>query len=183
MPNWTSNRITIEGEPQDIHDFLDAVRSQEQLFDFHKIIPMPELLRKTGVGYTAIGGKTARSWYVVREATPGAPEEIRAFTPEEKAALRDIGYFNWYDWSVVNWGTKWHAFHSRIDGGDSIERGHVEITFDTAWEAPIPIFRKIIASFPKLTFDCRWRNEDDLAIDVGDDPYPHMLGKSPAGEL
>jgi hypothetical protein len=175
MPNWTSNRLYIEGNPSDIREFLDAIRSQDQLFDFNRIIPMPELLRETATGHCFIDGKPVTSWYVGREASAGNPEEVRAFTREEECALRDIGYSNWYDWANSNWGTKWNACDPRIDDSE-IDRGYVEITFDTAWCAPEPIFRKLIRLFPKLTFDCRWRNEDD-------DEYPHYLGKESAGDL
>lgn len=184
MPNWTSNFITIKGDPQDIRAFLDAVRSEDQLFDFQKIMPMPELLRKTATGRTVIGGKSVTSWYVVREASLETPEEIRAFTPEEQTALRDIGHSNWYDWSLANWGTKWNACDPRIND-ETIKRGYIEIIFDTAWEAPVPILRKIIVDFPKLTFECRWRNEEDFgACDADNDGrYPHYLAKDAGGDL
>jgi hypothetical protein len=168
MPNWTANRIYIEGEPNDLREFLAAVRSEERVFDFNRIIPMPELLRRTSTGSTTIEGKKVTSWYVIREASADEPEQLREFTPEEKAVLRDIGHDNWYDWRSANWGTKWNACDPQIEDPRSIEFHFLKITFDTAWSEPEPIFRKLIAAFPRLTFDCRWRHEED-------DPYPHSL--------
>lgn len=44
MPNWTSNRIHITGKESDIRAFLEAVKGQDELVDFNRIIPMPPLL-------------------------------------------------------------------------------------------------------------------------------------------
>jgi hypothetical protein len=137
MPNWTSNRIRVDGEPADIR------------------------------GFQEIDGKTVSAWYIVREGTPfeaGAEEEIRLFTPEEEAELAIIGHRDWYSWSVENWGTKWNACSVEIDEA-SVEYGFLEIRFETAWSAPVPVLLKMRELFPRLPFDCRWRHEDE-------DPYP-----------
>lgn len=170
MPNWTANRICVEGEPADIRAFLEAVKWEDELFDFNRIIPMPELLKHTGSGSTDIDGKKADSWYIVRRwnpNTPNEPEQTRLFTPEEENELAAIGHRDWYGWSIAHWGTKWNACHVEVYDS-SIEQGSVEIIFDTAWDAPVPMLRKMVEMFPKLTFDCRWRHEDD-------DPYPRAL--------
>ena len=60
-----------------------------------------------------------------------APANERPFTPEEKAALADIGHENWYDWSVANWGTKWNAVRAAIEELPGADGAH-EIRFDTA---------------------------------------------------
>src|SRR5579872_225406 len=129
MPNWTSNRIEINGEDRDVRAFLEAVRSQDQLFDFNRIIPMPELLRRTGFGHQTIDDKKVSAWYVVHKGSPDVPEQVRLFTAEEETALKIIGYTNWYDWSNANWGTKWNACSVMVYGIP----GYIEIAFDTAW--------------------------------------------------
>jgi Ferredoxin-like domain in Api92-like protein len=42
-----------------------------------------------------------------------------------------------------------------------LEAGAIEIAFETAWAAPLPIFYKMREMFPHLTFTCQWRDEDD----------------------
>lgn len=175
MPNWTLNCIKIEGEARDIREFLAAVRSQDKIFDFNRLIPMPELLKRTGTGYEIIDGKKVTSWYVVREASLESPEEVRAFTPEEEAVLRDIGYSNWYDWANANWGTKWNAGEASLEGESPIERGWAEVVFHTAWCAPEPVLRKMIAMFPGLKFTCHWSDEGD--------PYLYSLNIDSDGDL
>jgi hypothetical protein len=169
MPNWTSSRIYVEGEAADIRAFLEAVKWEDELFDFNCIIPMPEILKHTGSGPREIDGKEVESWYIVKHAKydpPPEPEVVRLFTPEEEAELKVIGHRDWYSWSVQNWGTKWNACRTEID--DNSDHGYAEITFETAWDAPVPVFQKMVTMFSALTFNCQWRHEDES-------PYPHSL--------
>jgi hypothetical protein len=162
MPNWTSNRIRAEGEPADLKAFLEAIKGDDTVFDFNRIIPMPPLLRHTGAGHRIIGGKSVASWYIIHDADPlPSDEQVRLFTPEEEAELKLIGHSDWYGWSVVNWGTKWDADRPEIEDTSCIQAGTVEITFRTAWDAPIPVFRTMIRLFPKLSFQCQWCHEDE----------------------
>lgn len=49
---------------------------------------------------------------------------------------------NWYDWSIVNWGTKWDAYQVRTQ---RISETELYIMLETAWSPPIPIFEKLEA--------------------------------------
>lgn len=161
MPNWTSNIIRVAGDPADIRAFLEAVKWQDQIFDFGRIIPMPPLLEHTASGNRDFEGISHRAWFV---ESPGAPwNELieRPFTSEELAELAKIGHTNWYSWCIQNWGTKWDARRTEITEPFTIDEGYIEIRFDTAWSPPLPIFEKMFAAFPKLSFHCSWRNEDE----------------------
>jgi hypothetical protein len=57
MPNWTSNRIRTEDGEADLRAFLESVKWQDQLFDFNRLIPMPDILKHTGTGRRVIDGK------------------------------------------------------------------------------------------------------------------------------
>jgi hypothetical protein len=167
MPNWTSNRVSAEGAEADLRAFLEVVKWQDQLFDFNRITPMPEILRHTVSGSRDFDGKNVASWFVENPDGAWKDRIERPFTPEEEAVLRAIGHHDWYSWSVDNWGTKWNA--SRVDIDDtSIEYGLIEITFETAWDAPVLVLKKLFGMFPALTFRCEWRHEDESA-------YPHAL--------
>lgn len=52
---------------------------------------------------------------------------------------------NWYDWRIMNWGTKWNSCHDGWYDDNTL-------VFDTAWSAPIPIFNKLKEKFPSLNF-------------------------------
>lgn len=161
MPNWTSNIVRAEGAAADLREFLERVRGPTSALDFNRIIPMPALLKHTGSGGRTIEGKRVTSWYVIDpDALLPTDEQVRLFTPEEGVALADIGYANWYDWSVEHWGTKWNASRVRVEEG-AIAAGAVEIMFETAWAAPVPIFRKLASMFPGIRLEFTWTDEDE----------------------
>ena len=161
MPNWTANTIRALGTPQDLRAFLEAVKWEDKIFDFNRIIPMPELLRHTAKGARIIDGQRVESWYVIDDTEAFPKEEhVRRFTAEEEALLEAIGHRNWYDWSVENWGTKWNAANPDIDTS-SIANGYLEVSFDTAWAEPLPVLQKMGAMFPHISFLCTWEYEDD----------------------
>ena len=167
MPNWTTNRIRIEGESAEIRKLLKAMKWEDELFDFNRLIPMPELLRNTGSGHSTIEGKKVEAWYIVERDEHGFEKKARLFTPEEEAELAKIGHPDWYSWSIQNWGTKWNACRVEVDDAN-VEYGYAEITFETAWCAPMPVLLKMRETFPTLRFHCEWRDEDES-------PYPHSL--------
>ncbi len=131
MPNWVYNTIEVQGEAADVTAFLEAIKRPQDAIDFESFIPMPELLKNVGRGRRTIAGKDVRNWYIVnhKDIRQETDDDVRLFTPEEEAALKEIGYPDWYDWSVHHWGTKWNAFRSSLSQGDS---GSVEVHFETA---------------------------------------------------
>lgn len=160
MPNWTSNTIRAEGCAADLRAFLETVKWQDEIFDFNRLIPMPELLRHTGTGGCTIDGQQVQDWYIKDPSDAGG---VRLFTDAEEAELKEIGHRSWYDWSVENWGTKWNACHTEI-AENCIDEGYIEIRFDTAWSAPMPIFHEMFEMFPRLSFTCFWQDECEPGI-------------------
>lgn len=67
------------------------------------------------------------------------------------ANVAATGFASWYPWAIENWGTKWNSYSFEIV---QEHRSKLEITFNTAWSFPEPVFRKIAELFPKLKFDC-----------------------------
>ena len=164
MPNWTSNHISIEGEAADIRAFLEAVKWEDKIFDFNRLIPMLELLKRTVSGFMTIDGKKVESW--IEDKDSEGKTVPRCFNADEQRELEQIGYSNWYDWAVANWGTKWNA--CRVEIHDASQHRYAEVSFDTAWSAPVPVLLKMRKQFPRLTFDCQWRYEDESQ-------FPHSL--------
>ena len=76
------------------------------------------------------------------------PEELRNTTQGHYSGCEEIfernkakyGYCSWYDFACHNWGTKWDKNYVRIDD-DVIE-------FETAWNHPDGIYRKIAETIP-----------------------------------
>ena len=63
------------------------------------------------------------------------------------------GANNWYDWSIKNWGTKWDACDATWYSDDNV-------TFNTAWNMPEPIYRKLSKIFPDVWFTAEFADED-----------------------
>jgi len=168
MPNWTLNRVTAEGEEGDVRAFLDAVKSDDQVFDFNRIIPIPQILSHTVSGSREFDGRKYASWFVENPGAAFNDRIERPFTEGEQSQLKEIGHSDWYSWCCANWGTKWNACDPEIEDEKSIRYGSVAIIFSTAWNEPEPIFYKIAKLFPKLTFSFEWRHEDESV-------YPHSF--------
>jgi hypothetical protein len=161
MPNWTQNTIRVSGAPADIRAFLEAVKWQDEIFDFNRLIPMHQLLKHTASGSREFDSKKVEAWYVENPEAEWDKRIERPFTPEEEAALKDIGHQSWYSWSVGNWGTKWNACHAEVTEPFTVDEGYVEIRFDTAWSMPQPIADKVFEMFPNLEISWTWSDEDD----------------------
>lgn len=71
--------------------------------------------------------------------------------PEDEKNFNQLirGYFNvrrhgvvdWYEAQIQAWGTKWNAHETYID------EQHCQISFDTAWNTPVPIWSKLGEDF------------------------------------
>ena len=130
MPNLTHNYLSITGKEADIREFLTAIKSDESLFDFDNITPMPELLRRTGHGNRTIDGKNVDSWYEVEPFAGDFKNKVRLFTAQELDELRAIGHLDPSDWASGNWGTPANSIRVEIND-KPIGEGRIEICFDT----------------------------------------------------
>lgn len=59
----------------------------------------------------------------------------------------------WYDWNWENWGAKWDCNDFKVQMRDE---NQIAVTFETAWNPPIPVLRALLNRFPrswlKLTY-------------------------------
>lgn len=61
MPNWCHNTLTIQAERATLCSIIEFVRSDKSVFDFNKIIPMPDDIKRT---YTLPGSElSTNNWY------------------------------------------------------------------------------------------------------------------------
>lgn len=123
-------------------------------------LSMPDILWHTSSGHRVFDGVSARSWFIENPDADWQDQIERPFTDEEEAQLAAIGYRDWYAWSWDHWGTKWNACRAELTEPYSIDHGYTVIRFDTAWTPPLPVFHRMFAMFPQLSFSCSWENED-----------------------
>ena len=65
--------------------------------------------------------------------------------------------WDWYNWQVNNWGTKWNAYETVIN---YIHNDSAELNFQTAWSPPSAWLKTTVEMFPLLTFRLSWVDED-----------------------
>lgn len=62
--------------------------------------------------------------------------------------LKEFGFADWYEWSIVHWGTKWNCRDVFVDVATSDDGSScLSLTFDTAWGVPVPILKRIHEDF------------------------------------
>jgi hypothetical protein len=123
MPNWCSNNLVLTHEdPAMIQRAYDALERGEFLQEF---IPVPEQLK-------IVAGMVS---------DPDAQKKLEEDTARN---LEELGYGNWYDYCVGEWGTKWDVGEQ---GASDIHPGGkmLHTSFDSAWSPPVNAYEKLMA--------------------------------------
>lgn len=185
MPNHVKNVVKMKGITA--LPLFTVDDDGEKFFDFNKMIPMPESLDIESGSMTdecIIYYLTGRCIKKIWELESEKIDLIRKLVRGDNAWLAQIwerackkgaevkedremytkgriyidnhfkyGYTTWYDWCRTNWGTKWNAYeYSEIDA-DTIE-------FETAWNAPEPVMKKLAEMYPDIEIEHKWADED-----------------------
>lgn len=157
MPNYVDNILEIiskEDNPEDIINFIKQHYNKDGLLDFNTFIPEPQ-------------------------SEEECPPRYNFNTPTGYAHYRDLEkaegteWFNWYDWRIDHWGTKWNAGEDSkcYYDFDKIKEEYsyfspVFIHFTTAWTPPIPLFKRMFEMHPELKINVTYHSIENL--DYGD---------------
>lgn len=107
----------------------DDTDKSHYILDFDKIIPEPKTKEECPKEYLV--KKT--SAIVLRDEKP---------------------WFDWYEWHIDNWGTKWGAY----DGYTIIGKSYIKFVFSTAWSVAHPIIDRLaLLGYP---LDVQYADED-----------------------
>ena len=157
MPNWCQNEVSVYAEDRGKAEaFVAFVRNGDNYFSFNRIIPMPDELQGTRSPATIVPQEEYDSWVDSNNHGVGRP-----ITQELSDRFKkEYCYDNWYDWAIVNWGTKWDTDCEEVHIDDF---GGVEYRFDTAWGPPEPICDALRELFPKLHINWFYR-EDGMQV-------------------
>lgn len=166
MPNWCQNELAVYGPKDQVKEvyqlLVDELEDDKISVTFDRLIPMPKILLKVQRGFNRIDGKDVRAWIEEGEwpnTTARLPDE------GEQLLIDAIGYPDWYEWAIANWGTKWDATEAKIlrpltEYNDEAE---FAVTFDTAWSPPEPVINTLQERFEKLSIGSFFR-EDGMQI-------------------
>jgi len=122
MPNWCNNNLVLTHEdPAMIKRAYDALERGEFLQEF---VPVPEQLK-------------------IVAGSVGDPVEQAKLEADTKRNVEELGYGNWYDFCVGEWGTKWDV--GEQGASDIHPDGKMLHTFfDSAWSPPVYAYEKLV---------------------------------------
>ena len=155
MPNWCSNNLVLTHEdPAMIQRAFDALERGEFLEEF---IPVPQQLK-------------------IVAGCVGDPVEQAKLEADTARNLEELGYGNWYDFCVGEWGTKWDC--GEQGNSDIHPEGRMLHTFfESAWGPPVNAYEKLVemgfgveAMYYEggMCFAGTWTNGDDDYIDLSE---------------
>lgn len=181
MPNWTHNVVTITGNAKTIAEIKDLLRSDDTVFDFEKIIPIPESLKVESGGMENIAMEMASSapYSIARDNARNRMKNMLPYTAshQTKTVISELkteddvialgkvylgnkkkyGYADWYGWCCDNWGTKWNACDPSIT---SESKTALIYAFDTAWTEPTPVLKALSEKYPDIDISTDANYED-----------------------
>lgn len=168
MPNYVANILTVLGSKEQVAKVIEFVKGDERVFDFNKILLMPESLNIDSSsagddGMEYLIAKNKKFDFQRSERDNELIARFERYSKDEQGKrlelgrkylrnLADYGVTTWYDWNIANWGTKWNSCDAVLEGN--------WFKFDTAWNAPIPVFKKLSELFPAVTFEFIYADED-----------------------
>ena len=134
MPNWVINTIYLEGIGKRDEFYRTYVEDgvEKKAFDFNAFIPEPKTEEECRSKYDG-------DRYIDIVDEDGKSKNYLMHDDDDK-------WFNWYKWHNDFWSTKWNACYTQILDDDSVK-------FDTAWNAPDPIFRELSRKYPGVVID------------------------------
>lgn len=182
MPNHVINKLVVITENEtELKNFLNSIKNKEddnRVIDFNNILPMPEELKNTEAS-TRIDD--AILYFLYKEnrfdecekylSYPRKLENIKTFDTKEEKECNEMyelgkyyiglydkyGYKNWYEWSKVNWGTKWNAYNTYYD---YVEKNEACIMFTTAWVDVAELIQELAKQNPNIDFEYKCASED-----------------------
>ncbi len=138
MPNWCRNSMTAHG-PLDV---LAKFREMAQSLDYDK---------EKGTGTCLDFSRLVPEDY--NDPNYQNAKDSLCETDEE------YPNFNWYNWRLDHWGTKWNARYVDLEDEYFEDLGDLDYYFETAWNPPIPFFKALCKKFPELSFWGDYRAE------------------------
>ncbi|SET60252.1 hypothetical protein [Thorsellia anophelis] len=151
MPNHVKNII----ESSEV--VIQSLLNDEGFVDFNNVLKMPEILENTASGSITphakgvFKGVITEEYLLKNEYTQKQVAEIMLSVQAKK----ETGYYNWYEWKIKNWDTKWNAYDQALE-----KNTPTSVTFDTAWAHPLKIIEALSLKFPDEKITAKFADED-----------------------
>lgn len=157
MPNWVTTEIKIRGKAEDLAAFVKKHivtqkydnGGKEDILDFETVIPSPKTVEECPAEYVIMDAEEAKEKHLHWDDND------------------PTNWFNWYEWNIKNWGTKWNASNTSYPEADSIlAQGLTEIAIwlDTAWSPASPVYYKLQEMHPELDIEVFYGDEGGFFV-------------------
>jgi hypothetical protein len=165
MPNHTANNFTVTGPVADVKRFLKQAAGSDKELSFDSLLPLPTVLKGSTapvrIQTQAEIDATWAEWNKRKdegklekwELEQGRPMGLGVTQETYETLMKEYGVSNWYDWSILNWGTKWDCYDVRewnIAVAD--EEMTATIYYETAWSPATQLWLTVSQQYPTLTF-------------------------------
>jgi hypothetical protein len=149
----------------DVKLFLQQAAGSDKELSFNSLLPLPTVLRNVSspvrIQPQEEINATWDEWYKRKdegklekwELEQGRPMGLGITQDTYDTLIKEYGVSNWYDWSVLNWGTKWDCYDVRewnIAVAD--EEMTATIYYETAWSPATQLWLTVSQQYPTLTF-------------------------------
>ena len=182
MPNHLMSKIHFSGDQSRIDELLESIKGDETLFDFNRVIPMPESLNIEASSRTDSGLRAYRD-FITMYTMDGTIEKDLLNIPKEKEGIflktrpdikldewnlgrtafqneQKYGSKSWFEFHIQQWGSKWNSYNSEMAEDNTIE-------FCTAWTNVKPVVIALSQKFPDIEMKYQWADED-IGLNMGD---------------
>jgi hypothetical protein len=163
MPNHVTNIVYAD------RSVLESALNKDGHFDFGVIHPFEGSFEWNGVcvdaetAAEAVLGVALNDHPLIAALQDGSRSKVNIKKLDDESFEqfiqmlrnhRKTGYLHCMDFARDKWGTKWNAYDQVIE----LEDGRAK--FDTAWSAPIPIFKALSAKHPEQEIKVEFADED-----------------------
>lgn len=161
MPNWVDNKLSIETDEETIKDIkyqVSNIGEHEGVEGYSiatNLYPLPhELKYVSGTGdnveYFLLQDKIVRppkvdeNYFQIKNGEDPRWKTRPLTNGEKNKLIEEHGATNWYDWNILNYGTKWGDVDTEltVDHED-----YLEFVFRSAWSPAIKLAEKISQEF------------------------------------
>ena len=146
MPNWCYNTLLIEAEPQ----VIAKIKAQLSAPYERKTQDLPSFEWKTETVQ-----KDLSFWNIIRPSDDRLGEYYGTHGYANGGKQGDTEW-NWYNWNIHNWGTKWDASESEL-----VEESETSLQyrFDTPWGVAEGALIALSKQYPDIQFDLEYEEE------------------------
>ena len=101
--------------------------------------------------YNQKENKTAVTLQEIVDANHNVFSHIAERSLKNQEAFNATGYYDWYQWSLDNWGVKWDA--SNLQTKELSDFHTIIYTFDSPWGTPEYFVVELSKLYPSCTFE------------------------------